>query len=215
MCFFLSLTYKKLGSVENLKWRSKIPVFLFISWEINARTLEQLCCYDSVNLAFGVLILPKKSDCLPVHRTVRELHYLLWICPFIVAFTADIEIQWCATIFSSLLSHRLGQWIFSVFSRLLGPRCLLSCLIEGLPIPDSNSPIYTTAMRGLVVTTTNFSGKEKVSEWVTEKEFHCSVFIFQGNFITTLIKLIYHHVLHVLPHTGSSLGASCVYKETI
>lgn len=45
--------------------------------------------------------------------------------------------------------------------RLLGPRCLLSCLIEGLPIPESNSPIFTTAMRGLVVTTTNFSRQEK------------------------------------------------------
>jgi len=163
--FFLSLTYKKLGCMENLKWGSKIPVFLFISLEINARTLEQLCCYDPVNLAFGVRILPKKSDCLAVCKTVWELHYLLWICSFIVAFTTDIEIQWCATVFSSLSSHRLGQWIFSVFSRLLGPRCLLSCLIEGLPIPDSNSPIYTTAMRGLVVTTTNFSGQEKVSDW--------------------------------------------------
>ena len=53
------------------------------------------------------------------------------------------------------------------------------------------------------------------SEWLTEKEFHCSVFIFQGNFIANLIMLIYHHVLHVLSHTGPSLGASCVYKETI
>jgi hypothetical protein len=164
-CFLLSLTYKKLSSVENLKWCFTISAFLFISWEINARILEKLCCYDPINLAFGVLILPKKSDCLAVHRTMWELHYLLWICPFIVAFMTDIEIQWSATIFSSLSSHRLGQWIFSVFSRLLGPRCLLSCLIEGLPIPDSNSPIYTTAMRGLVVTTTNFSGQEKVSDW--------------------------------------------------
>ncbi|PNF40863.1 hypothetical protein B7P43_G15936 [Cryptotermes secundus] len=45
--------------------------------------------------------------------------------------------------------------------RLLGPRCLLSCLMEGSPIPDSCSPIFTTAMRGLVVTTTNFTGQEK------------------------------------------------------
>ncbi|KDR12289.1 DNA topoisomerase 2-binding protein 1-B isoform X2 [Zootermopsis nevadensis] len=44
---------------------------------------------------------------------------------------------------------------------LLGPRCVLSCLMEGSPIPESCSPIFTTAMRGLVVTTTNFSGQEK------------------------------------------------------
>jgi len=182
--FFLSLTYKKLGCLENLKWDCTIPVFLFISWEINARTLEQLCCYKPINLAFGVLILPKKSDCLAVRLTVWELHYHLWFCPFIVAFTTDIEIQWCATIFSSLSSHRLGQWIFSVFSRLLGPRCLLSCLIEGLPIPDSNSPIYTTAMRGLVVTTTNFSGQEKVSDWHRRSFIVLSLF-FKG----TLLQL--------------------------
>jgi hypothetical protein len=53
------------------------------------------------------------------------------------------------------------------------------------------------------------------SEWLTEKGFHCSVFIFQGDFITTPIMLIYHHVLHVLSHTEPSLGASCVYKEII
>jgi hypothetical protein len=34
--------------------------------------------------------------------------------------------------------------------------------MEGLPIPESHSPIFTTAMRGLIVTTTNFTGLEKV-----------------------------------------------------
>ncbi|XP_069689282.1 DNA topoisomerase 2-binding protein 1-A isoform X2 [Periplaneta americana] len=44
---------------------------------------------------------------------------------------------------------------------LLGPRCLLTCLIEGSPIPKNPSPIFTTAMRGLIVSTTNFAGQEK------------------------------------------------------
>jgi hypothetical protein len=35
--------------------------------------------------------------------------------------------------------------------------------MEGSPIPESRSPIFTTAMRGLVITTTNFTGQEKVS----------------------------------------------------
>jgi hypothetical protein len=34
--------------------------------------------------------------------------------------------------------------------------------VEGSPIPESHSPIFTTAMRGLIVTTTNFTGQEKV-----------------------------------------------------
>ncbi|PSN50064.1 hypothetical protein C0J52_04216 [Blattella germanica] len=45
--------------------------------------------------------------------------------------------------------------------RLLGPRCLTSCLIGKYPIPESNSPVFTTAMRGLIITTTNFKGSEK------------------------------------------------------
>ncbi|KAJ9595529.1 hypothetical protein L9F63_013294, partial [Diploptera punctata] len=44
---------------------------------------------------------------------------------------------------------------------LLGPRCLNSCLMEKYPIPETNSPVFTTAMRDLIVTVTNFSKPEK------------------------------------------------------
>lgn len=41
-------------------------------------------------------------------------------------------------------------------SRVLGPRCLLTCLHRKEPIPELPSPIHNTAMKGMVVTTTGF-----------------------------------------------------------
>ncbi|XP_015175176.1 PREDICTED: DNA topoisomerase 2-binding protein 1 isoform X3 [Polistes dominula] len=36
-------------------------------------------------------------------------------------------------------------------SRIVGPRCLLTCFLNGEPIPEGTSPIFTTAMRGLCI----------------------------------------------------------------
>ncbi|KAI4486795.1 hypothetical protein M0804_006165 [Polistes exclamans] len=36
-------------------------------------------------------------------------------------------------------------------SRIVGPRCLITCFLNGEPIPEGTSPIFTTAMRGLCV----------------------------------------------------------------
>ncbi|CAL4073586.1 unnamed protein product, partial [Meganyctiphanes norvegica] len=45
--------------------------------------------------------------------------------------------------------------------RVLGPRCLLTCLHRKEPIPELPSPIHNTAMKGLVITTTGFDKQEK------------------------------------------------------
>ena len=42
---------------------------------------------------------------------------------------------------------------------VIGPRCLLSCLNKGEPVPQLPYPMYTAAMMDLVVTSTGF-GKE-------------------------------------------------------
>lgn len=47
--------------------------------------------------------------------------------------------------------------------RVLGPRCLLTCLHRKEPIPELPSPIHNTAMKGLVITTTGFDKQEKTS----------------------------------------------------
>ncbi|CAD0195187.1 unnamed protein product [Chrysodeixis includens] len=44
---------------------------------------------------------------------------------------------------------------------LVGPRCLSCCLTEGSPIPSGPEPVYTIAMRGLVVTASGLTKGQK------------------------------------------------------
>ncbi len=39
---------------------------------------------------------------------------------------------------------------------IVGPRCLLSCLLEGVPVPALPYPMYTASLRDCVVTSTGF-----------------------------------------------------------
>ncbi|XP_015595302.1 DNA topoisomerase 2-binding protein 1-A isoform X2 [Cephus cinctus] len=53
-------------------------------------------------------------------------------------------------------------------SRVVGPRCMLHCFMSCEPIPEGTSPVYLTAMSGLVVTASGFSVevKDKLKEKV-------------------------------------------------
>nr|XP_037871630.1 DNA topoisomerase 2-binding protein 1-A [Bombyx mori] len=44
---------------------------------------------------------------------------------------------------------------------LVGPRCLSCCLTEGISIPTGPEPVYTIAMRGLVITASGLSKDKK------------------------------------------------------
>jgi len=44
---------------------------------------------------------------------------------------------------------------------VVGPRCLLSCLKSNTPVPELNYPMYTAAMKGLVVTCSGLDKPEK------------------------------------------------------
>ncbi|OAD60789.1 DNA topoisomerase 2-binding protein 1-A [Eufriesea mexicana] len=44
---------------------------------------------------------------------------------------------------------------------IVGPKCLLLCFINGEPIPEGRSPVYTTAMRGLCICPSGFPPEEK------------------------------------------------------
>ncbi|KAL4096856.1 hypothetical protein QTP88_021734 [Uroleucon formosanum] len=50
---------------------------------------------------------------------------------------------------------------------IVSPICLRTCFIEAISIPENNSPIYTMAMRNIVLSISNLSPKEK--ERVKEK----------------------------------------------
>uniref|UniRef100_A0A0A1XP78 DNA topoisomerase 2-binding protein 1-A n=1 Tax=Zeugodacus cucurbitae TaxID=28588 RepID=A0A0A1XP78_ZEUCU len=46
-------------------------------------------------------------------------------------------------------------------SLIIGPRCLITCLIDSLPVPLGTSPIYTTAMRDLHICATGIPADQK------------------------------------------------------
>ncbi len=54
---------------------------------------------------------------------------------------------------------------FSFLSRfkctVVGPRCLLSCLSDSVPVPELPYPMYTATLRGCVVTSTGFERERK------------------------------------------------------
>ncbi|XP_025419492.1 DNA topoisomerase 2-binding protein 1 isoform X2 [Sipha flava] len=50
---------------------------------------------------------------------------------------------------------------------IVSPICLRTCFVEAIPIPQNNSPIYTMAMRNIVLSISNLSPNEK--ERVKEK----------------------------------------------
>lgn len=47
--------------------------------------------------------------------------------------------------------------------RILGPKCVISCLMDNVTLPDINSPMYGLSMRNLIVCLSSFDAKEKVS----------------------------------------------------
>ncbi|CAK1541346.1 unnamed protein product [Leptosia nina] len=49
---------------------------------------------------------------------------------------------------------------------LVGPRCLSCCLTEGSPIPSGPDPVYTIAMRGLVITASGLFKQQKKVQWM-------------------------------------------------
>ena len=44
---------------------------------------------------------------------------------------------------------------------IVGPRCLITCLQKGEPVPDLPYPMYTASFRNLIVTSTGFSKDQK------------------------------------------------------
>ncbi|XP_038209375.1 DNA topoisomerase 2-binding protein 1 isoform X2 [Zerene cesonia] len=58
-------------------------------------------------------------------------------------------------------SGELFERLKSTKCLLVGPRCLSCCLTEGTPIPSGPEPVYTIAMRGIVVTASGLSKQQK------------------------------------------------------
>lgn len=46
-------------------------------------------------------------------------------------------------------------------SRVVGPRCILCCLMNDEPIPEGSNPVFVTAMRNVIVCASGFSAERK------------------------------------------------------
>ncbi|GLV38033.1 mutagen-sensitive 101 [Carabus blaptoides fortunei] len=44
---------------------------------------------------------------------------------------------------------------------IAGPWCIITCLLEGLPVPNNKSPVFSMAMNKLTVTASNFTADQK------------------------------------------------------
>lgn len=73
---------------------------------------------------------------------------------------------------------KVSYAILMQFYRLVGPRCLSCCLMEGIPIPSGVEPVFTIAMRNLVVTASGLSKQQKVSLNKCRKSLHLMYIIF-------------------------------------
>ncbi|XP_049839921.1 DNA topoisomerase 2-binding protein 1-A-like isoform X1 [Schistocerca gregaria] len=73
--------------------------------------------------------------------------------------------------------------------RIVGPRCILTCLTEGISIPEGRSAIYTVGMRGLLISTTGFDGEPK-------KQITKLVEFMGGVFTNKLRQSVTHLVAH-------------------
>lgn len=63
-----------------------------------------------------------------------------------------------------ILINFLFKLIIIFVSRIVSPICLRTCFIEAISIPENNSPVYTMAMRNIVLSISNLSPKEKVNQ---------------------------------------------------
>lgn len=45
--------------------------------------------------------------------------------------------------------------------RILGPRCILDCLTNNIPIPTSPTPVFTVAMRGMIMSISGPTGEDR------------------------------------------------------
>ncbi|XP_051154922.1 DNA topoisomerase 2-binding protein 1 isoform X2 [Leptopilina boulardi] len=64
-------------------------------------------------------------------------------------------------------SGKLFETLRSSKCSIVGPRCLLCCLMNNEPIPEGSNPVFVTAMRDVVVCASGFPVEKKL--WIQEK----------------------------------------------
>ncbi|XP_076627119.1 mutagen-sensitive 101 isoform X1 [Colletes latitarsis] len=95
---------------------------------------------------------------------------------------------------------------------IVGPRCLLLCFINGEPIPEGKSPVYTTSMRGLCICASGFSPQEKEQ---IEKLVEYMGGIFTKQLRSRVTHLITASVMSAKYETAIEMEIPIVTKEWI
>lgn len=72
-------------------------------------------------------------------------------------------------------------------SRIVSPKCLLICFINGEPIPEGRSPIYTTSMRKMCICASGFNPETK--DWIQKRVEY------MGGFFTKQLRSSVTHLV--------------------
>ncbi|CAK9821901.1 DNA topoisomerase 2-binding protein 1-A [Anthophora retusa] len=95
---------------------------------------------------------------------------------------------------------------------IVGPRCLLLCFINGEPIPEGASPVFTTAMRGLCICASGLPLEEKEH---VERLVEYMGGIFTKQLRSRVTHLVTASVLSAKYETAIDLRIPIVTKEWV
>ncbi|XP_015431486.1 PREDICTED: DNA topoisomerase 2-binding protein 1 [Dufourea novaeangliae] len=95
---------------------------------------------------------------------------------------------------------------------VVGPRCLLLCFMNGEPIPEGTSPVYTTTMRGLCICASGLPPQEK--EYI-EKLVEYMGGIFTKQLRSRVTHLVTGSVMSAKYETAIDLKIPIVTKEWV
>ncbi|RLU18231.1 hypothetical protein DMN91_008587 [Ooceraea biroi] len=97
-------------------------------------------------------------------------------------------------------------------SRIVSPKCLLICFINGEPIPEGRSPIYTTAMRGMHICASGLSSETK--SWIQQRVEYMGGF-FMKQLRSSVTHLVADSIMSAKYECATEMKIPIMKKEWI
>ncbi|UYV67742.1 TOPBP1 [Cordylochernes scorpioides] len=85
--------------------------------------------------------------------------------------------------------------------RVVGPLCVLRCLQDRVALPHKSHPVFSVAMRGLIVTCTNISPRER-------NNVRSQIQLMGGHFVKDLVRTVTHLVVGSVGSTKYRVAAT-------
>ncbi|KAH0952086.1 hypothetical protein HN011_008630 [Eciton burchellii] len=95
---------------------------------------------------------------------------------------------------------------------IVSPKCLLICFINGEPIPEGRSPIYTTAMRGMRICASGFSSE--IKNWIQQQVEYMGGF-FMKQLRSSVTHLVADSVMSAKYEGATEMKIPIMKKEWI